>query len=97
MGLKCLAVKRQSLFDAMYSYQRILIIVMFETETSKFASFFFRETNLKVRQAIPETAALGENIGLLSKFNGMFSMRCQLGHIQMLIFLVQYSCLCLVI
>lgn len=30
----------------------------------------FRETNLKVRQAIPETAELGDDISQLSRFDG---------------------------
>ena len=32
--------------------------------------FFYRETNLKVRQAIPETAELEDDINKLSHFDG---------------------------
>ena len=33
---------------------------------------FSRETNLKVRQALPDTAELGDDLGELNRFNGEF-------------------------
>ncbi len=37
-----------------------------------------RETNLKVRQALPETAVMGEDINKLKQFTGKSFLFCEL-------------------
>lgn len=42
--------------------------------TALWPVFFARETNLKVRQALPETAEMEDSLEQLTQFNGMYAL-----------------------